>query len=125
MIKTYNGGCLCGSIRFEAKGDPLRLKPHSCSCKTCQQHTGALTAIWVEFAAQDVRWTGEGGAPAKYRSSAYSCRAFCPSCGSSVGAVDDEPVIALLLGCFDDNDRPEFAPEYHSFADRKPVWWHL
>ncbi|MGO0760742.1 GFA family protein, partial [Citrobacter freundii] len=25
-------------------------------------------------------------------------RAFCPQCGSSVGAIDDAPVIALLAG---------------------------
>ncbi len=124
MMKTYRGGCLCGSIRFEATGDPLKLKPHSCCCKNCQQHTGALTAVWVEFAAQAVRWTGEGEKPATYRSSHYSQRAFCSACGSSIGAIDDEPVIALLLGCFDDNNQPEFAPEYTSFEDMKPDWWH-
>ncbi|MDM7849610.1 GFA family protein [Pseudochrobactrum kiredjianiae] len=124
MMKTYSGGCLCGSIRFEAQSDPLKLKPHSCCCKNCQQHTGALTAVWVEFAAQAVRWTGEGGEPASYRSSHYSKRAFCSACGSSIGAIDDEPVIALLLGCIDDNNQPEFAPEYTSFEDMKPDWWH-
>ncbi len=123
MMKTYSGGCLCGSIRFEAQGDPVKLHPHSCSCKNCQRHTGAPVAVWAEFAAQAVRWTGTGGAPATYRSSAYSCRAFCPACGSSVGAIDDEPVIALLLGCFDDNNQPELAPDYQSFADMKPDWW--
>ncbi|MBX8819185.1 GFA family protein, partial [Ochrobactrum sp. MR31] len=76
-------------IRFEAQSDPLKLKPHGCCCKNCQQHTGSLTAVWVEFAAQAVRWTGEGGEPATYRSSHYSKRAFCPACGSSVGAIDD------------------------------------
>lgn len=125
MIKTYSGGCLCRSIRFEAKADATKLRAHTCSCKKCQQHTGALTAVWVEFAAQAVRWTGEGGKPSTYRSSDYSSRAFCPTCGSSIGAIDDEPVIALLLGCFDDNKQPEFAPENHSFADMKPDWWHV
>lgn len=124
MMKTYSGGCLCGSIRFEAQSDPLKLKPHGCCCKNCQQHTGSLTAVWVEFAARAVRWTGEGGEPATYRSSHYSKRAFCPACGSSVGAIDDEPVVALLLGCFDDNNQPEFAPEYTSFEDMQPDWWH-
>lgn len=35
----------------------------------------------------DVEWTGEGGIPSLYRSSETSPRAFCPSCGSSMGAL--------------------------------------
>lgn len=121
METIYSGGCLCGSIRFEAAKPAL--KPHTCSCKYCQRHTGSLTAAWVEFPADKVNWTGEGGKPTLFRSSDYSSRAFCSHCGSSIGAIDDEPVIALLLGCFDDNRRPEFEPEYHSYADMQPDWW--
>jgi hypothetical protein len=120
---VYRGGCLCGAIRFEATG-PAE-KPHSCSCRFCQQHTGAPTAVWVEFPRDRVQWTGSGGAPATYRSSDYSSRAFCPACGSSIGAVDDEPVIALLVGTFDEADDPALAPQYHSFEDGKPRWWHI
>ena len=49
----YRGGCLCGAIRFEATG--AAEKPHTCSCKFCQRHTGALTASWVEFSARTSR----------------------------------------------------------------------
>ncbi|CAK9889814.1 MULTISPECIES: GFA family protein [Pseudomonas] len=118
---TYHGGCLCGAIRFEAIGPALN--PHCCSCKWCQRHTGALTATWVEFAREQVRWTGPGGAPATFRSSDYSSRAFCPSCGSSLGAIDDQPTVALLLGSFDSNQQPALAPATHSFNDQLPRWW--
>ncbi len=118
----YPGGCLCGWIRFTAHGPAGN--PHTCSCRYCQQHTGALTALWVEFPRDKVEWTGEGGEPALYRSSDYSSRAFCPRCGSSLGAVDDEPTIALLVGTFDDPHRPELKPESHSFEDGQPTWWH-
>ncbi|WP_444979315.1 GFA family protein [Ancylobacter defluvii] len=47
MIGRYQGGCLCGDIRFAAVG-PAR-NPHSCSCSVCQRHTGALTALWWSF----------------------------------------------------------------------------
>lgn len=118
---TYAGGCLCGHIRFEATGPAA--EPHTCSCKFCQRHTGALTASWVEFPRAAVRWLGT--APSTYRSSAASSRAFCPQCGSSIGAIDDNPTIALLLGSFDDPDQLELAPEYHSFEDGRPRWWHI
>jgi hypothetical protein len=115
------GGCLCGAVRFEVTGEGGN--PHSCSCRNCQQHTGAPTVAWVEFARDQVRWTGSAGAPATYRSSDYSSRAFCPACGSSIGAIDDAPTVALLVGSFDDPAQAAFAPEYHSFEDGKPHWW--
>ena len=42
------------------------------------------------FTARDVNALGIG--------------AFGPTCGGSIGAVDDEPVIALLVGTFDEVD---------------------
>nr|WP_276539222.1 GFA family protein [Chromobacterium alkanivorans] len=119
--KHYQGGCLCGWIRFRAAAPADN--PHACSCKNCQRHTGALSAVWLEFPRDRVEWTGPGGAPAVYRSSAYSSRAFCARCGSSVGAIDDAPTIALLLGGLDDCHPPELAPAAHAFADGKPAWW--
>ena len=68
----------------------------------CQKHTGAYSVSWVEFDAQDVTWTGQGDKPAVWRSSDISSRAFCSHCGSSVGAIDDAPTVALLTGVFDE-----------------------
>ncbi len=119
--KSYKGGCLCGNIRFVANGPAL--KPHTCSCKQCQRHSGGLTVAWVEFPATQVTWNGPGGAPATYRSSEYSSRAFCPWCGSTLGAIDDGPVIALMLGGFDSNHKKELAPQYHSYTTCRPKWW--
>ena len=121
-LMIYKGGCLCGSIRYEAQGPAGN--PHTCSCRFCQQHTGAITAHWVEFPRENVSWTGAGGEPKTFRSSDYSSRAFCARCGSSIGAIDDEPVIALLIGGFDDINDPALAPNAHSFEDNRPMWWH-
>lgn len=120
MARVYKGGCLCGAIRFEAEGPPL--KPHSCSCKMCQRHAGALTLHWVEFPAENVKWTGPGGRPSIWRSSDHSSRSFCKSCGSSLGAIDDKSVVALVLGSFDSNNRRELAPAFHSYAGKRPTW---
>ncbi len=122
-VKAYLGGCLCGSIRFEATATAE--KPHTCSCKMCQRHTGSLTTAWVEFPKDSIKWVGPGGMPALYRSSQGSSRAFCPVCGSSLGAVDDQPVIALLLGVFDSLGRQELVPAYHSYRTGQPKWWHV
>ena len=97
-----HGGCLCGAIRFEAVGQPGN--PHACSCESCRRHTGAPSVGWVEYPRSMLRWTGPGGAPAVYRSSDYSSRAFCPHCGSSLGAIDDAPTVALLIGADEHRD---------------------
>lgn len=120
MTTALSGGCLCGRITFTAM-NPTNV--HSCSCDICQKHTGGQTVVWLEFAAHDVQWTGEGGGPATWRSSDVSSRAFCPRCGSSLGAIDDGPVIALLSGVFDQNQSAAFAPDFHAFEDMKPKWW--
>lgn len=118
---AYEGGCLCGWIRYKALAPVIQ--PHTCSCKTCQRHTGAVTAVWVEFAQQSVTWVGGGGVPSLFRSSDYSSRAFCSRCGSSVGAIDDDSTVALLVGGFDDNDLAELQPRFHAFEDKQPRWW--
>lgn len=118
---VHIGGCLCGSIRFEAKAPAL--KPHACSCRMCQRHSGALTTVWVEFPKDSVSWTG--GDPSLYRSSDYSSRAFCPTCGGSLGAIDDEPVVALMVASFDNPNHKEFIPESHSFKSNCPKWWNV
>ncbi|MDH0300792.1 MULTISPECIES: GFA family protein [unclassified Pseudomonas] len=122
-MNTYQGGCLCGRIRFVATGEPRF--PHTCSCSQCQRHSGSLTLCWVEFDKAAVSWVGEGGMPSLYRSSEDSCRAFCPSCGSSLGAIDNAPTVGLLLGCFDSLDALALRPSSHSFADGRPSWWQM
>ncbi|MFY9239674.1 MAG: GFA family protein [Roseovarius sp.] len=121
MPKAYEGGCLCGTIRFSAIGPAQN--PHSCSCEMCRRHSGAPSTAWVEFPASAVTWTGPGGAPALYRSSDISSRAFCPTCGSSIGAVDDAPVVAFLVGAFDKPGAKAFTPKSHSFRAGCPGWW--
>jgi hypothetical protein len=121
--KIYEGGCLCGNIRFIATGSAL--KPHTCSCKQCQRHSGALTQMWVEFGQDQVQWTGSGGAPSKWRSSEGSSRAFCSVCGSTIGAIDDKPTLALAVGTFDSVNRKELAPQSHSYVSKRPKWWGI
>jgi hypothetical protein len=121
--KVHEGGCLCGATRFRAAGTPAN--PHTCSCRMCQRHTGALTTAWVEFPRDAVTWTGLGGPPAVYRSSESSSRAFCPTCGSTLGAIDDAPVVALLLGGFDTPSATALVPTSHSDSSARPAWWHV
>lgn len=123
MAKTFKGGCLCGDIRFTVTGEPQN--PHTCSCKMCQRHSGSLTQAWVEFAKEQVSWDGPGGEPSVWRSSDFSSRSFCSTCGSTLGAIDDDPVIAIVLGVFDSNNRLALKPSSHSNQSKQPKWWSI
>ena len=123
MGKTYKGGCLCGNIRFAATGTPNN--PHTCSCKMCQRHSGSLTLTWIEFNSENITWDGPGGKPKTWRSSDYSSRSFCEDCGSTLGAIDDDSIVALVLGTFDSPNRKELRPKAHSYVSRKPKWWSV
>jgi hypothetical protein len=79
--------------------------------------------MWVEFKQDQVHWNGPGGKPAIWRSSEWSSRAFCKVCGSTIGAIDDKPTIALAVGGFDAPNRKDLAPEFHSYVSKRPKWW--
>ena len=116
-----SGGCLCGHITFTATGVPLH--PHSCACRMCQRNSGAPALVWVTYPADAVTWDGPGGAPQLWRSSPKSSRAFCPRCGSTLGAVDDAPTIGLVSGVFDRPNLACLAPVSHSYRTSRPRWW--
>ena len=54
-MQKRTGGCLCGAVRFEVKGDPEIF--HACHCRNCQLMTGSAFAICLYFPAQDIRIT--------------------------------------------------------------------
>ena len=45
MSANRTGGCLCGAVRYELSGDPIRTMV--CNCKNCQRTSGSalLTII--------------------------------------------------------------------------------
>ena len=103
------GGCLCGQVRFSAKGTPDRVG--ICHCMACRKHHGALfyaSAVYADTAVQI-----EG--PYHH----YEGRAFCPTCGSSVFSRSDGE-IELHLGALDAPS--QMKPTYELWAQRRENW---
>lgn len=108
-METVTGGCLCGKLRFEAKGQPYRVG--LCHCLDCRKNHGALFHASAIFPLDAVTVTGE--------TRDYLQRFFCPTCGSPVyGIFDDE--IAVNLGAFDAPD--QFQPTYELWTVRRESW---
>ncbi len=114
----YQGGCLCGAVRYEVFGSPRF--PHLCSCRQCQRWSGAPVVGWVDFPKESVRW--RGSRPVKFfGSSEGTQRGFCEACGGSLLAQDEgADTVCLTLASLDASD--SFEIESHSFADLEPCW---
>ena len=108
-METYNGGCLCGAVRFVATGQPYRVG--LCHCLDCRKHTGSLFHALAMFPQDAVMVEGQ--------TRAFRGRHFCPECGSSVfGCSDDE--IEIALGALDAID--QLKPTYELWTIRREGW---
>jgi hypothetical protein len=108
-MDRVTGGCLCGEVRIEARGAPLRVG--ICHCLDCRKHHGALFYAAAVFPAEAVTVSGDV--------SAYEGRCFCPRCGSSVFARSGGEV-ELHLGTMDAPD--VFVPTYELWCERREGW---
>ncbi len=82
---AYEGGCLCGALRYRATAPPVR--GVICHCSLCRRHSGAPALAFVHFPAAAFRWLR--GEPARYESSRHAQRGFCPACGSTITMHED------------------------------------
>ncbi len=100
----FTGGCLCGAIRYEVSGEPLRMV--SCHCDNCRKATGAAFATNIFVKADDLSITQ--GTPSTYQHKADSgnlmTKEFCANCGSQLfGSGAARPGIKnIKVGSIDD-----------------------
>jgi hypothetical protein len=120
-IPAFTGGCLCGTIRYEARARPLR--GVICHCSMCRKHSGAPALAFVHFPRGAFRWLGEE--PKKYRSSSFAERGFCVVCGSTLSM--HEEVIAdrvqITVGSLDDPSRIKI--DDHVWTKEQISWFHI
>ena len=114
------GGCLCGEIRYEIKGEDLGTT--YCHCRICQQFTGAPTHAGTGFLLSDFRVTQ--GEPKSYASSLIAERTFCPTCGSSLWGkwIDEEWIYVMTMSL----DNPwDYTPASHMGIESQMPWFDV
>lgn len=121
MAAERHGHCLCGAVRFTARGAPKWIA--HCHCDSCRRATSAPFTTYVGYPAAAVTWTGK--APCAYASSPGVTRQFCPQCGSPMSFAGarwpDE--IHLFATSFDAPG--DLAPAMHVYVDEQLPWIHL
>jgi hypothetical protein len=105
MTKTYQGGCHCGAVRFEADLD-LDKGASRCNCTLCTRR-GALTMIVRPGA---FRFTSATDALGEYTWGARLAHyRFCRVCGIQLGGAGHLEVlggdyVSVNINCLDDVD---------------------
>ncbi|MDJ0836872.1 MAG: GFA family protein [Acidobacteriota bacterium] len=99
-VKNYEGGCLCGAVRYRAERGPLKVV--NCHCARCRKAVGAPMVAWADFPAEGFTFTK--GNPKRYQSSPDLVREFCVECGTSLTnhAVENPAVISVTTASMDE-----------------------
>jgi hypothetical protein len=119
--QVHPGGCLCGALRYEARGAPLFAG--YCYCQDCRRASGSGFVPYMGFARAALRVTGEART--------YVCKAangndahrnFCPACGGLVfgGVLASSTVFTIYAGSLDDPSA--FRPTAAIFTRDRPPW---
>ena len=104
------GSCLCGKIRYQVRGNPLRAG--LCHCADCRKESGSsfvTFAVWPHG-----RFVSSGGY------TTYEGRSFCPTCGSRLFCLSQDEA-ELRLGSLDDAPY-NIAPDYEIWTIRREHW---
>lgn len=106
MSEVHEGGCLCGAVRYRARGPALRTLV--CHCHFCQKMTGSTSYAESMFPIDSVDFTGQLTAYIhKSENSGKSVHVhFCPKCGTTVTLTFQRwpEYRAISRGTFDDPD---------------------
>lgn len=119
--QSFEGGCLCGAIRYRAAARPVR--GVICHCSMCRRHSGAPALAFVHFPLESFAWLGSG--PSWYRSSPHAERGFCSTCGSSI-AMREEVLGDRVQVCVGSLDEPHRARiDDHVWARERISWFDI
>ncbi len=119
--RVRRGRCLCGSVKFEAVGEPVVVA--HCHCEDCQRLTGAGHSTGAMFPSACFTLSGT---IREYvlRSEAGNqvTRVFCPACGSPIlGRNTGMPgFVTVALGTIDDSST--LHPSVAIFARNRRAW---
>lgn len=95
---SHRGGCLCGAVRFEARGK-LREVVY-CHCSQCRRQSGHFYAA-TSLPEAELQVSG-GANVTWYAASDFARRGFCRICGSALfWKRNGAPDISVMAGAFD------------------------
>lgn len=113
----FQGGCLCGAVRYEAIGEPFHIT--HCHCLDCRRSSGAPFVTWASFRREGFRFTQGEPRILKW---AGRLRSFCPACGTPLTfmASPETDEVGVTICSL---DHPEtISPGDHTWMEDRLPW---
>lgn len=122
MKLPYQGGCLCGNVRYECDAEPD--VQYLCHCRACQKGSGSayhsgLSVRWDNFtltagkAAEWTRSSDSGGAVT---------HAFCAVCGTPLYVYSKARTTHVSVKAGSLDDPSEFNPTMEIWTECEQLW---
>ena len=113
----YEGGCMCGAIRYRIGGPPTYAG--ICHCDDCRRATGGAYVPWFGVTPENFEVTT--GELTEHESSPGIWRGFCGRCGSSLSfRGKDWTDIAITIASLDEPNA--ITPESNVFLRERLHW---
>ncbi len=108
--RERQGGCRCGAVRYEVRGEPVKVG--LCHCTDCRKETGSLYLAYADWRRSEFTVTGSY--------STYQGRSFCPTCGTRLFHLDGEGA-EICIGSLDDAPAG-LVPTREGWIKRREPW---
>jgi len=121
MDDQYQGGCLCGSIRYSVRQFHEAIA--NCHCTMCRKFSGAAYATYASVDLADFRWLEGVDLLTHYRAKNGTTRSFCRQCGSGLVFAASSPpdgIIEIALATIDGDVAVH--PDAHIYVADKANW---
>jgi len=123
--KPYQGGCLCGAIRYQIDAFGPRIA--HCHCTMCQRFHGAAFSTFGEVQSEHFKWLQGRAALQSYEAENGTIRQFCVHCGSSLLFLSPynrkNGTIEVAIATLDDPQSLE--PDAHIYTSTQVPWFKL
>jgi hypothetical protein len=111
--RVRTGGCLCGTVRYSVRGDPVDVV--RCHCTGCRKESGSAFTVYAHWPREAFELSGE--------ISSYDGRGFCPRCGSRL--IDTTHPhgahVEIRIGSLDEAPF-DLKPDHESWVKRRESW---
>lgn len=121
--RKMTGGCMCGAVRYETKGEPFAVT--HCHCLSCRKHNGGPVVTLAGFKKEQLKFINNDRKI--YESSPGVGRAFCDRCGTPLTWEGDGgelgPIFEIHISTFDNPESLE--PTAHAFEPERISWFDI
>ncbi len=121
MSSLITGGCACGAVRYESRGE-IEFSFH-CHCRKCQRATGAGHASAFALPINDVELTGKIVYHEQIADSGHATYSgFCPACGSPLVSKTDQYPDRIYINAATLDEPSIFRPTFLVFEGMAQPW---